>query len=165
MTDSKKELPFWKAKPLSKMSREEWESLCDGCGQCCLHKLEDVDTGAFTPSNVACRYFDLDTCSCTDYPNRQKNVPDCIQITPRKAKSLRWLPETCAYRLLAHGMDLAWWHPLVSGRKETVAEAGIAVAGDIVSEEAVNDLEEHIMNWIDAGNDPFNTVPQAKKKP
>lgn len=138
--------PFWKSKPLAALSRTEWESLCDGCGRCCLNKLEDEDTGRFLYTRAACRLLDLDTCRCRDYPNRQAQVPDCVALTPDNIETLGWLPATCAYRLLAEGKGLAWWHPLVSGRHETVAEAGISVAGEAYSEEgiSVNDLVDHL---------------------
>ena len=138
--------PFWKTKSLSDMSREEWESLCDGCGRCCLNKLEDEDTGRYLYTRVACKLLDLETCRCTDYANRQAKVPDCVALTPENVGSLGWLPATCAYRLLDEGKSLPWWHPLVSGRTETVAEAGITVAGEAYSEEGitVDELVDHL---------------------
>lgn len=138
--------PFWKSKPLAAMSRTEWELLCDGCGRCCLNKLEDEDTGRFLYTRAACRLLDLDSCRCRDYPNRQAQVPDCVALTPDNIETLGWLPATCAYRLLAEGKNLAWWHPLVSGRRETVAEAGISVSGEAYSEEgiSVDDLVDHL---------------------
>ncbi|MCZ6764769.1 MAG: YcgN family cysteine cluster protein [Alphaproteobacteria bacterium] len=142
------EQPFWKRKSLDAMTVSEWESLCDRCGKCCMHKLEDVDSGAIAMTDVACAYLDLGTCSCTDYPNRKKNVPDCVQITPQNAATLAWLPETCAYRLLAHGQDLAWWHPLVSGKPATVHEAGISVRDYAISETQVDDIEDHVTDWL-----------------
>jgi uncharacterized cysteine cluster protein YcgN (CxxCxxCC family) len=123
------EIPFWKRKKLKEMSREEWESLCDGCARCCLVKLEDEDTGRIHFTSAACKLLDGKTCRCTDYRNRNRRVPDCVRLTPENVGTLSWLPRTCAYRLLAEGKDLAWWHPLVSGRAETVREAGISVAG------------------------------------
>ena len=123
--------PFWKTKPLGEMNRAEWESLCDGCGRCCLNKLEDEDTGEFAYTRAACKLLDLKTCRCADYANRQAKVPDCVALTPENVGSLGWLPKTCAYRLLDEGKPLQWWHPLVSGNPETVKEAGIAV-GDLV---------------------------------
>ncbi len=148
--------PFWKTKSLSEMSREEWESLCDGCGRCCLNKLEDEDTGRFLYTKAACKLLDLKTCQCTDYPNRAKRVPDCVTLTPAIIGDLGWLPKTCAYRILDEGHELPWWHPLVSGRKETVDEAGITVKGVAYSEEgiAVDDLIDHL--W---------KLPKAKRKP
>jgi len=139
---------FWKTKTLRQMTRQEWESLCDGCGQCCLHKLENANTGEIALTDVACRYLDLQTCRCGDYANRAANVPDCVRLTPGKATMLRWLPETCAYRLVARNEDLAWWHPLVSGDPNTVHEAGISVRAKVVSEDKVTDLERHVIDWI-----------------
>jgi uncharacterized cysteine cluster protein YcgN (CxxCxxCC family) len=149
------ELPFWKRKRLDEMSVEEWESLCDGCGKCCLHKLEDEDTGDIALTNVACRYLDLGTCRCGDYANRQKNVSDCVQLTPSTVPALHWLPDTCAYRLVGEGHPLPWWHPLVSGDEKTVHAAGVSVRGKAVSEDEVDDLEDHIQSWLDAVRDPF----------
>ena len=147
--------PFWKTKSLDDMSREEWESLCDGCGRCCLNKLEDEDTGHFLYTRAACKLLDLKTCRCTDYPNRAKRVPDCVTLTPEVIDGLGWLPETCAYRLLDEGNPLPWWHPLVSGTQETVTEAGISIAGMAYSEEGirVDDLIDHL--W---------KLPKAKRK-
>lgn len=138
--------PFWKTKPLAEMTRAEWESLCDGCGRCCLNKLEDEDTGRFHYTRAACKLLDLETCRCSDYASRQARVADCVALTPENVGSLGWLPATCAYRLLDEGKPLAWWHPLVSGRKDTVAEAGVAVAGEAYSEEgiAIEELVDHI---------------------
>ncbi|HRD77732.1 MAG TPA: YcgN family cysteine cluster protein [Hyphomicrobiaceae bacterium] len=123
MTD----LPFWTAKPLEALSADEWEQLCDGCGRCCLLKLEDDDTGAIHLTRLACRLLDISTCRCSDYENRHRRVADCLSITPRSVRELAWLPETCGYRRVAEGRELAWWHPLVSGSTETVHEAGISV--------------------------------------
>lgn len=157
------EKSFWKTKTLRQMTQQEWESLCDGCGQCCLHKLEDEDTGEIALTDVACSYLDLEGCQCKDYANRQKNVPDCVQLTPGKATQLRWLPETCAYRLVGSGQDLAWWHPLVSGDPDTVHEAGISVRGQAVSEDDVEDLEAHVVDWINGGAAPFGVAHPARK--
>ena len=145
MTD----IPFWKRKPPEEMTKQEWESLCDGCGQCCLHKLEDIDTGALAVTDVACAWLDLHHCACTDYANRKKNVPDCVQMTPDNAGDLPWLPKTCAYRLIARGEDLFWWHPLVSGDRKTVHEAGISVRGKAVSEADVQDIEAHVVRRLE----------------
>ncbi len=140
---------FWKKKPLEALSDEEWEALCDGCGRCCLVKLEDVDTGDLAHTDVACELFNEKTCRCSDYENRLDRVPDCLQLTPARAADLDWLPPTCAYRLLAHGEDLRWWHPLVSGTFDTVAEAGVSVAGRIVAETDIHEdgLEERCVAW------------------
>lgn len=125
--------PFWKTKSLAEMSRSEWESLCDGCGKCCLAKLEDEDTGQIHWTSVACRLFDESSCRCGDYKNRQKKVDDCVRLTPRNVGTIKWLPGTCAYRLLAEGKDLQWWHHLVSGSHETVREAGISMRGRVTA--------------------------------
>ena len=121
--------PFWRVKRLEEMTGAEWESLCDGCGRCCLNKLEDEDTGEIAWTDVACRLLDGETCRCRDYANRQALVPDCIPLNPETVRSLTWLPPTCGYRLVEEGHDLYWWHPLVSGDPETVHEAGISVRG------------------------------------
>ncbi len=126
--------PFWEAKTLEELTTQEWEALCDGCGRCCLVKLEDEDTGARMDTRLACRLLDIGACRCADYANRHAQVPDCVRLTPENARELDWLPETCAYRLRAHGKPLYWWHPLRSGDPETVHEAGISVRHIAVSE-------------------------------
>jgi uncharacterized protein len=138
---------FWREKPLSAMSRREWESLCDGCGRCCLHKLRDDDTEEISFTNVACRLLDLKTCRCADYANRRARVPDCVQLTPAKLKKLDWLPPSCAYRLLSEGKDLFPWHPLISGTQDSVAKVGAAVSGRALSEREAGPLEHHIVEW------------------
>jgi uncharacterized cysteine cluster protein YcgN (CxxCxxCC family) len=129
------EPPFWAVKALEEMTPAEWESLCDGCGRCCLVKLEDEDTGAIHATDVACALFDAGTCRCSDYGNRATRVPDCVTLTPREVRSLGWLPPTCAYRLVARGEGLKWWHPLVSGDPSTVIEAGVSVHGKVFASE------------------------------
>jgi len=139
--------PFWKSKALTEMTREEWESLCDGCARCCLAKLEDEDTGEIVYTNVACRLLDHETCHCTKYAERSRFVPDCVALTPRNVSLLRWMPSTCAYRLLAEGKDLPAWHPLVSGNPDSVHWAGISVRGRIISERRAIDLEDYVVTW------------------
>ncbi len=143
------EAPFWRRLTLEEMSPEEWESLCDGCARCCLNKLEDEDSGVIEWTAVACRLLDVGTCRCSDYDGRKAKVPDCIQLTPDLARSLTWLPPTCAYRLVAEGRDLYWWHPLVSGSRDTVHEAGISVRGRVISETAVPLAlwEQFVVKW------------------
>jgi len=139
--------PFWKTTPLAEMTREQWESLCDGCGRCCLNKLVNEDTGEIFHTDVACRLLDLDTCRCVSYDDRKRFVPDCQILTHRNYKRFAWLPSTCAYRVLGEGGDLAWWHPLVSGDPETVHQARISVRGRVVSERDTDDLENHVVSW------------------
>ena len=121
--------PFWRVKRMSEMTAKEWESLCDGCGRCCLNKLTDIDTNETVYTDVGCELLDGQTCRCTDYAHRQAKVSDCVKLTWRNVKRLGWLPPTCGYRLIAEGRDLAWWHPLVSGDPNTVHEAGVSVRG------------------------------------
>ena len=143
------EEPFWRTKRLDEMSIGEWESLCDGCGRCCLNKLEDIDSGEIVWTEVACRLLDGESCRCTDYPHRFDKVHDCIALTPTNVPGLSWLPPTCGYRLVAEGHDLYWWHPLVSGDRDTVHQAGISVRGRTLSEADVpiEALEEHTVTW------------------
>ena len=141
--------PFWR-KPLEAFSEAEWESLCDGCGRCCLVKLEDEDTREVYFTEIGCTLLSGQTCRCTDYPNRQAKVPDCIKLTPDSVRSIGWLPPTCGYRLVAEGRDLPWWHPLVSGRPETVEEAGVSVRGKLKASEddvGVEQLPAFIVSW------------------
>lgn len=152
---------FWKNKTLEDMTPSEWESLCDGCGRCCLEKLEDEETGRLFFTNVGCRLFDSESCACRDYPNRSKKVPDCVRLTPQNVRTLNWLPPSCAYRLLAEGRDLYWWHPLVSGDPATVVEAGISVRGRVfeVDEDLpASELENYIVQW------PGRIPPRARTR-
>jgi uncharacterized cysteine cluster protein YcgN (CxxCxxCC family) len=154
------EEPFWRSKTLAEMSEAEWESLCDGCGRCCLNKLEDIDTGEIAFTDVGCRLLDRETCRCTNYAGRQALVPDCVKLEPESVASLAWLPPTCAYRLVGEGRDLYWWHPLVSGDPESVHAAGVSVRGRTVSEEDYppERLEERIVRWP-------GRVPRRRRKP
>jgi uncharacterized protein len=141
---------FWLHKPLAEMTQREWESLCDGCGRCCLLKLEDEDTLKVYYTDVACKLLDQHACRCKDYPNRAKQVSDCVQLSPENEDGWSWMPATCAYRLVAEGHDLYWWHPLVSGDPETVHQAGVSVRGRCAGTERtirVRDLPDHIVQW------------------
>ena len=140
---------FWLKTPMENMTDRQWESLCDGCARCCLNKLEDWDTGDIAWTDVACALLDHGTCRCNDYDRRAELVPDCIQLTPDEVRSLTWLPPTCAYRLIADGRDLHWWHPLISGDPETVHLAGISVRGRVLSETdiPVERYEDRIVQW------------------
>lgn len=128
--------PFWKTMPLEEMSERQWESLCDGCGKCCMAKLEDEDTGEIHFTSVACRLFDAGLCRCTDYANRTARVADCLRLTPQNVRTIGWLPSTCAYRLVAEGRDLPRWHPLISGRRDSVHEAGASMRGRVTASES-----------------------------
>lgn len=144
-------MTFWKEKSLKEMTREEWESLCDGCARCCLHKLEDEDTGEVHYTAVACQYLDQKKCRCTEYEKRNELVPNCVWLTPDSVEEFKWLPDTCAYKMVAEGRDLAWWHPLVSGDPDTVHQAGISVRGKVIDEQHVHPdaYEERIIRWIE----------------
>lgn len=137
---------FWEL-PLAALSTAEWEALCDGCGRCCLHKIEDADTGEIAHTNVACKLLDCGTARCRDYKRRKTFVPDCLQLTPAIAGKVEWLPPTCAYRLRAEGRPLPDWHYLVSGDREDVIRAGISVAGRVIGEADAGPLEHHIVDW------------------
>jgi len=142
--------PFWRTKTLEEMSPQEWESLCDGCARCCLVKLEDEDTGEIHFTDIGCRLLDAKTCRCVDYRRRVARVPDCVRLTPEAARTLSWLPTTCAYRRLANGLDLPSWHPLVSGSATSVHEAGVSVRGKVSGSEAdvpTRRWPERIVKW------------------
>ncbi|MEN9060429.1 YcgN family cysteine cluster protein [Ponticoccus litoralis] len=139
---------FWEKKPLTKMSRPEWEALCDGCGKCCLNKLEDEETGEVALTRVACRLFDDTTCRCAQYPIRHQFVPECIVLKPSNiGENLYWMPETCAYKRLWTGQSLPDWHPLLTGTQDSVHEAGVSMLHRTVAEFEVDDddWEDHII--------------------
>ncbi len=140
-------MAFWKDKTLAEMNREEWESLCDGCGKCCLHKLEDEDTGEIHHTDVACRFLDHDSLQCGKYMTRQRYVGNCVVMSVELLDQLPWMPSTCAYRLLFEGKDLYDWHPLVSGDPKTVHTSGTSVKGKIVDEREAGDFEDHLVEW------------------
>ncbi|HET6942106.1 MAG TPA: YcgN family cysteine cluster protein [Sphingomicrobium sp.] len=137
--------PFWE-KPLSELDRGQWEALCDGCGRCCLHKLEDEDTGLLYPTNVACALLDRKNGMCIDYEHRKKRVTDCVVLNRKSVGTLDWLPESCAYRLRSENKPLPDWHYLISGSRETVHEAGQSTRGWTVSEADVDELEDHVID-------------------
>ena len=141
-------LPFWKTKSLNELSHEEWESLCDGCGKCCLNKIEYEDTEELAFTRVACKLLDGQDCRCMSYADRHRYVPECVVLTPKKLKDIAWwLPATCAYRLRAEGKPLYDWHHLISGDPESVHRAGVSVRGWTISETELSedDWEEHII--------------------
>ncbi len=143
-------MPFWKTKKLTEMSTEEWESLCDGCGKCCLIKLEDEDTQDIFFTRVVCDLIDLKTCRCTRYTERCHLVPECIDLKQHDFKDYTWLPTTCAYRILIDGGELASWHPLVSGNVHSVKAAGVSISSFAMKESEVGDVDltEYIIKWL-----------------
>ena len=142
---------FWQELPLSEMTRTQWESLCDGCGRCCLHKIEDEDTNEIYFTDVACRYLDEETCQCPHYKTRQSKVPDCLTIYPNWGKKFLWLPTTCAYRLLSENKPLFDWHPLISGDVNSVHLAGISVRGRTYRDDEIpqEEVYKHVINWVE----------------
>jgi uncharacterized cysteine cluster protein YcgN (CxxCxxCC family) len=136
--------PFWETKTLTELTVAEWESLCDGCGRCCLVRFEDEDSGEIIPTRVACRLFDAATCRCTDYADRRRHVPDCVKLTPYNIEELPWMPLSCAYRRVHEGRGLPSWHPLLTGDAESVHRAGASVRGQVISEAALEDVEDAI---------------------
>lgn len=142
-----RELPFWLTTPMYAMSEAEWESLCDGCGRCCMVKLENFATGEVVDTEIACRLLDLHTCRCSDYKHRQSKVPGCLQLTPDLVPRLTWLPETCGYRRVHEGRDLPEWHPLRSGDPEAVHREDVSVRGKAFSEADIEDLEQVLSDW------------------
>ncbi|HAI28886.1 MULTISPECIES: YcgN family cysteine cluster protein [unclassified Thalassospira] len=140
--------PFWETKTLADMTQDEWESLCDGCGKCCLHKLQDEEDDFVYYTSVACRLLDCHTCRCKDYPNRTQHVPDCVQLSKENVETLSWMPSTCAYRLMAEGKPLPDWHPLKTGAPDSAIMAGMSVRGMAIPEdEAHPDLTRYIVKW------------------
>lgn len=159
-------LPFWKSKPLAELSREEWESLCDGCGRCCLFKFQDEDTEEVFYTSVACKYFDRHSARCTCYGERSVLVPACLTLDTVMIHSLNWMPETCAYRLLAEGKDLPDWHPLVSGDPASVIRAGISMRGRVILEDEIDmqRLEEYVIDTLDNPAAQPQPAPRRRHK-
>jgi len=141
--------PFWKAKTLDQMNKTEWESLCDGCGRCCVEKLENKKTGKVYFTNVSCRFLDPEKCICKAYRHRRQKAPWCLHLTAEMVPKIRWLPKSCAYRLVYEKRNLAWWHPLISGTRKTVHRSGISVSGKVVSSQHVHpdDLVNYVVDW------------------
>ena len=141
--------PFWEEKHLADMSQAEWESLCDGCGKCCVIKLEDVDTGDIHYTDIGCKLLNPETCRCEHYAERKKHVPDCVVLKPEQLDALPWMPDTCAYRLLHEGKPLPSWHPLVTGDPDSTHKAGQSVVNRIYREGEIaeDDYPDHIKNW------------------
>lgn len=151
------DLPFWKTKPIEALSPPEWESLCDGCGRCCLIKLEEEETNRTYFTDVACHQLECTSGRCSNYETRKAHVPDCISLTPELVRSIDWLPPTCAYRLVADGQDLYWWHHLVSGDPDLVHAVGVSVRGKVTANDrqvGEGEWEEHLVRWP-------NRVPKA----
>jgi len=148
MDDTK---PFWKTKALTQMTESEWESLCDGCGKCCMAKLIDEDTDEIHFTTVACRLFDSQSCRCSDYANRQDRVSDCVKLTPETVQEITWLPATCAYRLVADGKNLPSWHPLVTGLAKSTHDAGISMRGRVSAFETDMENETEYLDHLVAG--------------
>ncbi len=142
--------PFWETKSLKEMTEIEWESLCDGCAQCCLQKLEFEDTGEVEYTRLACRLLDTETGHCRNYENRLSLVSDCLKINPEDIDEFKWLPASCAYRRLSEGKTLPEWHPLITGDRNSVSAAGYSVKGRVIPEDWVSpdDWEEHIIHWV-----------------
>lgn len=138
---------FWENKSLHELSSEEWESLCDGCGKCCLHKLEDEDSGIIYYTNIACRLLDQHSCRCKDYPRRNVLVHDCVILQPTDTDFLQTMPPSCAYRLVMEGNPLPDWHPLITGDVQSVHHKRHSIRGRVVDEDSVQDYEDHIVDW------------------
>ncbi|MFW5714445.1 MAG: YcgN family cysteine cluster protein [Brevefilum sp.] len=147
---SQMSLHFWEEKSLDEMTREEWEVLCDGCGKCCLHKIDEIESGKILYTRVACQFLDINTCRCRNYARRSELISDCVDLTPELVRKLSWLPESCAYRRISEGRGLAWWHPLISGSSDTVRSAGVSVCDYAVPEKCIHlsELESYVIDWI-----------------
>jgi len=144
---SNKEAPFWETKTLDEMNQEEWESLCDGCGLCCLTKLQDDETDEIVYTSVVCPYSDLETGQCKDYANRSVNVPTCVQLTRERVAEFDWLPDSCAYRMIYRRQGLASWHPLVSDSRHSVSKAGVGLlAIPVIVDRKGLDYEDFLIN-------------------
>lgn len=139
---------FWERIPLKDLNQSQWESICDGCCQCCAHKLQDEETHQILKTNIVCRYLDIEKRRCTVYSERHKYVPDCIKVTPKNASQLPWMPETCGYRLLSNGQPLPKWHPLETGKENSTQTSGQSVTGKVISEEDINedDIEDFVVS-------------------
>ncbi|MGZ8136688.1 MAG: YcgN family cysteine cluster protein [Methylococcaceae bacterium] len=142
-------MSFWKTKKLNQMTTEEWESLCDNCGKCCLHKLEDEDTGEIALTSLACELLDISTCRCTRYSERTRLVPECLDLKNPDFVQYHWLPSTCAYRLLHENKELPAWHPLLAGNSYSVQQAGIAISSYAITASEADDPEDYIIEWLD----------------
>lgn len=140
---------FWETKKLSEMTTEEWESICDGCGKCCLNKLEDEDSGEIFFTSVVCDLIDLESCRCTRYSERTTLVPECLDLKQHDFAEYNWLPATCSYRLLIDGKQLPSWHPLISGNQQSIKEAGVSISSYAMKESEIDDLEDHIIEWLE----------------
>lgn len=143
---------FWEHHSLESLNQEEWEALCDGCALCCLHKLEDEDTGEIAVTDLCCKYLDMDSCQCGDYANRHKNVPDCVPFNADRAKAFYWLPDTCAYRCVAEQRALPEWHYLISGDREAVHRLGVSASSQGVLETSVpeDEWQDRVVRWVDS---------------
>ena len=141
-------MSFWKIKKLAEMTTEEWESLCDNCGKCCLHKLEDEETGKIVFTNVACKLINLKTCRCTRYPERTQLVAECLDLKQYDFAQYNWLPSTCAYRLLNDGKELPSWHPLLTRSTASVKKAGVSISSYAIRESDSRNLEDHVIEWL-----------------
>lgn len=139
---------FWESKSLAEMTRDEWESLCDNCGKCCLIKLEDEDSGEIVFTSAVCDLIDLDSCRCTRYSERCTLVPECIDLKQHDFAEYDWLPTTCAYRLLVDGEPLPSWHPLITCSPESVKDAGVSISSYAIKESQVDDFEDHVIGFV-----------------